>query len=280
MPKFPLRNLMVVGAETEIGQLCCRLFSHLGYDVLATAPEPISALNVPQLLLDVCDEESVASAFRLAVETFGPFGILINVSGLDSVEKVYKSLPEMQAQLEKRFFATIGICKRMLPYMRKSGGGLIVQAGGLAPVPKEPELVSIYQAVQFSISGITHQLNAEIRKYNVQIVDLEEAHPHRVKSAKEWSLRDCWAPEMHAGSFAAILSRLKLNETQDTLSEMEILRAIAETIRQHDPNAYDARLGRLNRFSPPHLGLTLDAFQQASNKSVANQDEYVKCKLN
>ena len=141
MPKFPLRNLMVVGAETEIGQLCCRLFSHLGYDVLAAAPEPIPALNVPQLLLDVCDEESVANAFRLAVETFGPFGILINVSGLDRVDKVYRSLPEMQTQLEKRFFATIGICKRMLPYMRKSGGGLIVQAGGLAQPPKEPELI-------------------------------------------------------------------------------------------------------------------------------------------
>lgn len=280
MPKFPLRNLMVVGAETEIGQLCCRLFSHLGYDVLAAAPEPVSALNVPQLLMDVCNEESVANAFRLAVETFGPFGILINVSGLDRMDKDYQSLPEMQAQLEKRFFATIGICKQMLPHMRKRGGGLIVQAGGLAPAPKEPELISIYQAVQFSISGITRQLNTEIRPYNVQIVDLEEANPNRVNSAKEWSMRDCWAPEAHAASFAAVLTHLKLNQKPESFSDMKVLRAIAETIRQHDPNAYDARLGRLNRFSPPHLGLTLDAFQQAANKSVANQDEYVKCKLN
>ncbi|MFK7924552.1 MAG: SDR family NAD(P)-dependent oxidoreductase [Bacteroidia bacterium] len=280
MPNFPLRNLMVVGAETEVGQLCCRLFSHLGYDVLATAPEPIPALNVPQLVLDVCDEESVANAFRLAVETFGPFGILVNVSGLESASQAYEDLAAMQAQLEKRFFATIGICKSMLPHMRQSGGGLIVQAGGLAPVPKEPELVSIYQAVQFSISGITTQLNAEIRKFNVQIVNLEDEQPHRVNSVKEWSVRDCWAPELHAGSFAAILSQLKLDQPSESLSEMEILRSIAETIRQHDPNAYDARLGRLNRFSPPHLGLALDAFQQAAGRSMASQDDYVKCKLN
>ncbi|MEL7339946.1 MAG: SDR family NAD(P)-dependent oxidoreductase, partial [Bacteroidota bacterium] len=122
MPGFPLRNLMVVGAETEVGQLCCRLFSHLGYDVLATVPHAIDALNTPQIVMDVCDDESIRQAFKLAVNSFGPFGILINVAGLDRLDDSFESLAEMQAQLEKRFFATVGICKRILPYMRQNGG--------------------------------------------------------------------------------------------------------------------------------------------------------------
>ncbi|MEL6591346.1 MAG: SDR family NAD(P)-dependent oxidoreductase [Bacteroidota bacterium] len=280
MPGIPPRNLMVVGAETEIGQLCCRLFSHLGYDVLATAPHPIDSLRTPQVVMDVCDDESIRQAFKLAFDSFGPFGILINVSGLENLQKPFESLAEMQAKLEKRFFATIGICKRMLPYMRQNGGGLIVQAGGLAPAPKQVELSSIYQAVQFSIAGISSQLNAQIRKFNVQIVNLEDEAPRRVKSSREWTIRDCWAPEQQAASFAAVLSHLKFQQANQRLSEMEVLRAIAEIIRQYDPNAYDARLGFLNRFGLPHLGLTLDAFEQAAGQPPAQQDEYVRCKLN
>lgn len=281
IPMFlpPLQTLLIVGAETKIGQLCCRLFSRLGYNVVGTTPHPLSNLPVPLMLMDVRDEASVQKTIPHIEKLMGPISAVINVAGMDELPRVVAStIPVVQDQLEQRFFASVRVCKAIIPLMRRSGAGLILQASGLSGIPGVPELEELYQAVNYSIAGITHSLNIELNPFNIHLVNLSDYKRIKAESTRQWMFQDNWIHKPFGGEFNRISRFLQAadEEIPPTVSMARMILEVFQVKAQEVPWPGTTTPLRIE----PRLEAILDSFQQASLEPQSFRDEYMKCRQN
>jgi NADP-dependent 3-hydroxy acid dehydrogenase YdfG len=274
-----LQTLLVVGAETAVGQLCCRLFSRLGYRVIGTTQEPLPDVKVPLLLMDVRHETSVQRTIQYIAKKFGPISSLINVAGSDALAEGRRSITEVQDQLEQRFFASVRVCKAVLPLMRAMQSGLIIQTGGFTRENLSPLLLDLYQAVNFSISGMTQSLNHDLKNYNIQLVNLSDYRRLKADSAKEWIYRDSWVHKPFDDAKSPIQPFSSIAEEEIPTAE-SIVSMILEVFHVKAHEVFSRRSSSNRPHVELRLAAILDSFQQASDQPLFREDDYIRVRQN
>jgi short-subunit dehydrogenase len=71
--------------------------------------------------------------------------------------------------MDTNFIGTVNLTKEVLPYMRRNGGGTIINfssIGGLLGLPYQ----GIYSAAKFAIEGFSEALRIEIRNFNIKVI--------------------------------------------------------------------------------------------------------------
>jgi NAD(P)-dependent dehydrogenase (short-subunit alcohol dehydrogenase family) len=81
------------------------------------------------------------------------------------------TIDEIKAQFETNFFGAIRVIQRVIPMMRKQGGGIIVNITSLGGRISFP-LNSPYHATKFALEGLSMQYHLFIQRsqYSVRVV--------------------------------------------------------------------------------------------------------------
>ncbi|MFD3701173.1 SDR family NAD(P)-dependent oxidoreductase [Streptomyces sp. NPDC058646] len=175
------RSVVVTGATGGIGAATALRLAGVGWDVIATVRSHEKAdvllaaaagrgLALRTVLLDVADPVSCREAMAQVEDmTTGGAWAVVNNAGVPQAGAV-EDVSDEQARhlLEVNLLGAMRICRLALPWMRRRGGGRIVNvSSGLGRVPWP--LGGWYSASKHALSAITHCLRVETAHAGVRV---------------------------------------------------------------------------------------------------------------
>ena len=175
------RTWMITGVSSGFGYEMTRQLLERGDTVIGTVRNTNKVENLisryPETfdcqILDVTEMERVHAFVREMFEKHGRIDVVVNNAGyglfgaaeeLDE-ESIYKIL-------DTNLTAPIMIIHDSLPYLRKQGGGRIIQLssyGGQVAFPAN----SMYHATKFGVEGFCESVAQEVAKFNIGVTIVE-----------------------------------------------------------------------------------------------------------
>ncbi|MDE8670927.1 oxidoreductase [Pseudarthrobacter sp. H3Y2-7] len=177
---MPKPVAFITGASTGIGFEAARTLSGHGFLVYAGARrvdrmEPLAALGVQVLALDVTDEASMSTAVGRVLTERGRIDVLVNNAGYGSygaLEDV--DLAEGRRQFEVNVFGLARMTQLVLPGMRQAGQGRIINISSIGGKFYEP-LGAWYHASKFAVEGLSDSLRLELKPHGISVSIIEPA---------------------------------------------------------------------------------------------------------
>jgi NAD(P)-dependent dehydrogenase (short-subunit alcohol dehydrogenase family) len=195
---------LITGANKGLGLEMARQLGRAGVTVVLAARDPKKGeaaagklreegLDAQFLKLDVTDGNDQQAAYRFLEERFGRLDILINNAGIatDNLGNGTTSTTtndSIRRSFETNFFAPVALTQRLLPLVRKSAAGRIVNMSSilgsqtLQADPKSPiyEFKSLsYDASKAALNSFTIHLAHELKDTKIKV---NSAHPGWVKT--------------------------------------------------------------------------------------------------
>jgi NAD(P)-dependent dehydrogenase (short-subunit alcohol dehydrogenase family) len=196
---------LITGANRGIGLETARQLGQKGVAVIvaartiSAAEEAAAKLNAEGLQataikLDVTKEEDRQSAAKLIEEKFGKLDILINNAGITAPGGLFgvrasdTSEEELQSLLNTNFFSVIAVTRALLPLLKKSDAGRIVNVGSILGSLTEqanpasqiaPLKMLSYNVSKTALNAFTVHLAVELKDTNIKV---NTAHPGWVKT--------------------------------------------------------------------------------------------------
>jgi NAD(P)-dependent dehydrogenase (short-subunit alcohol dehydrogenase family) len=143
--------------------------------------EPLKSLGIHVLALDVTDDESMRAAVGRVLEECGRVDVLVNNAGYGSfgaLEEV--DLSEGRRQFDVNVFGLARMTQLVLPAMRKSGRGRIINISSIGGKFYEP-LGAWYHATKFAVEGMSDALRLELKPHGIRVSIIEPA-----STVSEW----------------------------------------------------------------------------------------------
>ena len=168
-----MKIAVVTGASGGIGLAAATLLSRSGYRVWGLSRrggENDGTLR--HLCCDVTDEAQVQRAFQTVFEQEGRLDLLVNNAGFGISGAVEDTaLSDAKKQFDVNFFGCFLCCKAAIPYLRKSGGGRIINMSSMAAVLPIP-FQSFYSASKSAVNALTLALQNELKPFGVTVCAL------------------------------------------------------------------------------------------------------------
>ncbi len=170
-----LKRVLLTGASAGIGRAIADRLTESGYQVWGTSRNlarlPAHA-NFHPLELDLSDMDSIRSGVTRALEESGSFDVLINNAGSGIFAPLEQlSHEKMSRQFQLLVFAPMELTKLLLPGMRASGRGLIVNITSLAAVFPIPYM-GAYNACKAALSSLSWTFEMELCREPIRVVEL------------------------------------------------------------------------------------------------------------
>src|SRR3954462_577540 len=170
--------VLITGCSSGIGAATAGYLAANGHTVYATARrvetlEPLVAAGCRALALDVNDEGSMAAAVAAVENEHGAVGALINNAGY-SQSGALESIPvdEIRRQFKTNVFGLIRMCQLVLPGMRSTGAGRIVNIGSMGGKLTFPG-GGVYHATKYSVEALSDALRFEVHGFGVKGILIE-----------------------------------------------------------------------------------------------------------
>jgi NAD(P)-dependent dehydrogenase (short-subunit alcohol dehydrogenase family) len=200
------RIALVTGANKGIGFETCRQLAQQGVKVLLGARDAAKGeeaarklrdegLDVEAVALDITDQRQVENLAGYLKDSFGRLDILVNNAGAkDQQESLFEnsvemiSLAALRATFEVNFFGSVQVTLAMLPLIKKSVAGRIVNVssilGSLAihSNPRHPmaEVKPFaYSSSKAALNQFTIHLAAALKNTPIKV---NSAHPGWVRT--------------------------------------------------------------------------------------------------
>ncbi len=178
---FTNKVVIITGASRGLGQEYARHFARRGANVVAcdlrSCDETLRIIKDQgaeglALTTDVTSESSTLKMAAAASDRFGAIDILVNNAALYGSLKFapFDKLEESEWDSTMNVNAK-GIwqcCKAVLPTMKKSDGGAIINISSLAAIYGMPNGLH-YTASKAAVIGITRGLAREVGRFNIRV---------------------------------------------------------------------------------------------------------------
>jgi 3-oxoacyl-[acyl-carrier protein] reductase len=174
------RFAVVTGGGAGIGREICRRLTVDGasvavLDVSGSAAEAVaeelvgSGARAIALVADVAEAAEVDRAIGAAEEAFGRLDILINNAGVRHVRSIAEETVEgWRRTLDVDLTGAFLCLQRILPAMRRQGGGKVVNIGSISGMRGFVNRAA-YCAAKAGLHGLTRQSAAELAPLNIQV---------------------------------------------------------------------------------------------------------------
>lgn len=160
---------LLTGGSSGIGLATARALRDSGCRVYEMSRKPFSEQGIAHIPGDVTDESSVQNAVKQVLEEAGRIDILINNAGFGISGAVeFTDTEDAKRQLDVNFFGMVRMCKAVLPAMRETSFGRIVNLSSVAaavPIPFQ----TFYSASKAAINAYTMALANEVKPFGVSV---------------------------------------------------------------------------------------------------------------
>lgn len=177
-----MKNVVVTGASTGIGEAVTRRLDALGYRVVAGVRRPADAARLTAggsnrlatVTLDVTDPDQIAAAAAHVAGLVGDGGLagLVNNAGIAIGGPVeYVPLDLVRHQFEVNVFGLLAVTQAFLPQLRVARGR-IVNIGSIAGKAVSPMVVP-YGMSKHAVEALTDGLRLELAGTGIEAVVIE-----------------------------------------------------------------------------------------------------------
>jgi NAD(P)-dependent dehydrogenase (short-subunit alcohol dehydrogenase family) len=180
-----MKNVIITGSSNGFGLKAAKDFADKGYQVFATMRNPNGknagakaelenhSTQIKVVDMDVTKEASVKEAMTTIFAQAENIDVLINNAGIMyiGITEAY-SVEQASLQMETNYFGAIRVMQAVLPSMRKSGTGLIINTSSLVG-RMSPPFFGTYTATKHALEGYSQALRYEVSPFGVDIVMVE-----------------------------------------------------------------------------------------------------------
>lgn len=174
-----MKTVLVTGASSGIGKAAALLFAARGWNVVAAMRNPDQheefngRENILKMRLDVTDPAAIALAISGSVSRFGTIDALVNSAGYGLMGTFESAtMEQIRKQYEVNVFGLMQITQAVVPYMRKQGGGSIINLSSFGGVVALP-FGSLYNSSKFAVEGLSEALSHEVAPFNIRVKIIE-----------------------------------------------------------------------------------------------------------
>jgi short-subunit dehydrogenase len=133
----------------------------------------LAALGCRPLALDVTSEDSITAAVRLVEAEHGHVGTLINNAGYGEYGPIEETdLERVRAMFETNVFGLARLTQLVLPAMRRSRAGRIVNIGSMGGRITFP-VGGFYHATKYAVEAISDALRVEVKPFGIDVILVE-----------------------------------------------------------------------------------------------------------
>ena len=164
--------VLITGASSGIGLASAKLLHNAGYKVYALVRNPNEESGIEFISTDITKAEQVDSAFEQVIAKEGKVDILINNAGMGIYGSTENTdLDKARYLFDINFFAAVSLAQKVVPYMRATGGGRIINISSLAQVFCLP-FQSFYSASKAALSAVFSAFSAEVKPFNIKVTNI------------------------------------------------------------------------------------------------------------
>jgi len=167
-----VKVVLVTGASSGLGAATAALLAGDGHRVYAASRRGSVAppSGAVPLQMDVDDDQSVGAGVEDILRREARIDVVVNCAGYGVFGSIEDTpLAMAQAQFNTNVFGVMRVCQRVLPVMRRDGGGLIINVTSIAAELSLP-FQGIYSATKFAVEGLSEALRTEVRPFGIRVV--------------------------------------------------------------------------------------------------------------
>jgi short-subunit dehydrogenase len=170
--------VLISGCSSGIGAATAEALVRDGHIVFATARKTetlrdLEALGCHPLAMDVTSETSMIAAVRTVEEEHGRVGTLINNAGYGEYGPIEDAdLERVRTMFETNVFGLARLTQLVLPAMRRSRAGRIVNIGSMGGRITFP-VGGFYHATKYAVEAISDALRVEVKPFGIDVVLVE-----------------------------------------------------------------------------------------------------------
>jgi short-subunit dehydrogenase len=172
--------VVITGASMGIGEAIAKVFANRGARVVMLSRDAARAETARQrighaertiaMACDVRQREEIDRALALTLHNFGRVDVWVNNAGVGIRDTVADAEPSALRELfETNLFGAITSMQAVVPAMRNTGGGAIINISSVAghlPVP----YMAIYSASKFAMNAIGKGARLELRRDHINVL--------------------------------------------------------------------------------------------------------------
>ena len=181
MEKLNNKNVLVVGATGGIGEATVKLLCQSGANVFLAARNEVKLTTIAQSMsiplervfqVDLTDPDTVEDMARRIHDQVPQIDILVNATGIGLIKPMEQlSLEEFRLSLQVNLEGAFLLVKAILPGMKLSGRGLIINIPGvLGKVPMAG--AAAYSASKYGLVGMMQSIREELKRTEIRITNM------------------------------------------------------------------------------------------------------------
>ncbi len=172
--------VLITGVTTGFGKEALDHLSSCGHIVYGTTRDRQKYLDINGseqeakiLKVDLASDDSVLNAVEHIIKKEGRIDVLVNNAGYGVAAPIDDTpVNQVKEIFEINFFAVLRMIQTVLPHMRASKSGLIINISSLAGLAGVPYL-GLYCSSKFAIEGLSEALAVELRNAGINVVLIE-----------------------------------------------------------------------------------------------------------
>jgi short-subunit dehydrogenase len=170
--------VLISGCSSGIGAATAAALAQAGHTVYATARRTetladLEAMGCHPLALDVTSEDSMIAAVTAVEVEHGKVGTLINNAGYGEYGPIEETdLERVRTMFETNVFGLARLSQLVLPAMRRSRSGRIVNIGSMGGRITFP-VGGFYHATKYAVEAISDALRVEVKPFGIKVILVE-----------------------------------------------------------------------------------------------------------